>query len=184
MSVLDDLDPYYREMPVDSSVCKSVGDFVPLSIDMSDNHFAETGPQLRRFVVQEPQFGVFHLEPAIHLLDDDLGVETYVEAVWVEGPSSLQTFDQRPVLGLVVGCHTYVSAVLVDSRPAVVLNHDADACVARIAARSTIGEQAESLEVIHGHDPRRIGQKPEGLRGSPGARTFLASNAKICTQLV
>src|SRR5207247_4474034 len=135
-------------MRVDRHVRERVGAAVLLPLDVRDRDVGNPAQELRGALVEGHELGRLDPVAAVHLLHDELGVEVDLQAVRLPVLYSLQTLDQRVVLGLVVGRDAKPPVEAAQAHSVLVLDHHADAGRAGIAARRAVGEEPKNLQAI------------------------------------
>ncbi len=104
--------------------------------------------QLGRFLVERDELGRLDPVSPVHLLDHQLGIQINLEPVWFPIFGGLEAVKQGVVLGFVVGHPPEISVEPSEAHAALVLDHDADGGVARIAPGGAVREEPQDLQAI------------------------------------
>src|ERR1051325_11040913 len=104
--------------------------------------------QPNRLRVELLKLGLLDLVLAFDLLDDELGVEEDLDPIRLPLPDGLEPLDQGVVLGLVVGHRPQPLRLGVEAHALLVLDQDAGRGRTRVAARCSVGPQAQNFQAI------------------------------------
>src|SRR5690348_1199303 len=146
--------------------------------------------QAHRFCVQLLQLRLLDLVLALHLLDDQLGIEKDLEAVWRPWLDSFEAFDQGVVLGLVVrhGAEPFVPGL--EPHTLLVLDQYPGSRRAWIPTCGPVGPQPQGLHAITRirpqlsqwttSSPLRSACMPDEVTVTLHARHWLWSTSATC----
>src|SRR2546423_301343 len=132
-------------MLVEGLVGEVVGALVLIALDVLDLDVRKRGEQRLRARVQLFQPRLPHPVASVHLLDDQLGIETDLELVGLPRLDRFEAVDQGVVLGFVVGHHPQPAVHRLQLHAVLVLDDDSRRRGSGIAARRAVRAEAEEL---------------------------------------